>query len=103
MAALRVALSCAIGVLLLAPQPALGGGWWSHIDLNRSIVAPGQRVELDVAVAFRSVAAAEQARETGRFHVYLLRGFDDSVVDRAMRKPPPRDWWSLGGAEAIHV
>lgn len=81
----------------------MGGGWWSYIDVDRSTVAAGQRVEVNEAVAFGSVAAAEEAQEAGRFYVYLLRGFDYSVVERAMRKPSPGDWWSLEGAEAIQV
>jgi hypothetical protein len=103
MVRLRLALVCALGVLLLMPQAAAGGGWWSYIDVNRSHVAPGQRVELDQTVAFRSAAAAETAQQTDRFYVYLLRGFDYSVVERATRKPSPGNWWSLGGAEAIEV
>jgi hypothetical protein len=99
----RLALVCALGVLLLAPQAASSGGWWSYIDLERSTVAPGQRVEVDEPVAFRSAAAAEEAREGRRFYVYLLRGFDDSVLERAMRKAAPISWWSLGDAEAIRV
>jgi hypothetical protein len=66
------------------PQAAAGGGWWSSIDVNRSHVAPGQRVELEETVAFSSAAAAEEAQRIGRFHVYLLRGFDYAVVERAM-------------------
>jgi hypothetical protein len=103
MAKLRLALVCALGVLLLMPQAAAAGGWWSYIDLNRSYVAPGQRVEVRETVTFSSSAAAEEAQKTGRFYVYLLRGFDYSVVHRAMREPSPGDWWSLGGAQAIQV
>jgi hypothetical protein len=103
MVRLRLALVCALGVLLLTPQAAAGGGWWSSIDVNRSLVAAGQRVELEVTASFRSAAAAEEAQQTDRFHVYLLRGFDDSVVERAMRKSSPGNWWSLGDAEAIDV
>jgi hypothetical protein len=102
-AQLRLALLCALGVLLITPQTAAAGGWWTYIDLNRSAAAPGQRVEVDEVVTFSSIAAAEEAAETGRFYVYLLRDFDFSVVERAMRKPAPRNWWSLGGAEAIQV
>jgi hypothetical protein len=57
-------------------------------------------------VLFSSAVAAQAAQEADRFHVYLLRGFDYSVVERAMRKASPRtprNWWSLGGAEAIEV
>ena len=103
MGRLRLALACALGVLLLMPPAAVGGGWWSYIDLDRSHVAPGQRVEIHEAVAFSSAAAAEGAQQTDRFSVYLLRGFDYSVVERAIRKPSPDNWWSLGGAEAIEV
>lgn len=102
MVRLCLALVCAF-VLLLMPQAAAGGGWWSFIDVKRSHVAPGQRVELAETVAFSSAAAAEAAQQTDRFYVYLLRGFDYSVVERAMRKPSPGNWWSLGGAEAIEV
>jgi hypothetical protein len=103
MARLRLALVCALGVVLLTPQTATAGGWWTYIDLNRSTAAPGQRVEVDEVVTFSSAAAAEHAAEADRFYVYLLRDFDYSVVERAMRKPSPRNWWSLGGAEAIQV
>jgi hypothetical protein len=98
-----VALVCASGILLLVPHAAAGGGWWTYVDVNRSTVAPGQRVEVAEQVFFRSAAEAEEASDAGRFHVYLLRGFDYSVVERAMGKPSPRNWWSLGGAEAIRV
>jgi hypothetical protein len=103
MVRLRLALLCALGVLVLTPQAAAGGGWWSYIDVSRSLVAAGQRVELEVTVSFSSAAAAQAAQQTNRFHVYLLRGFDDSVVERAMRRSSPGNWWSLGDAEAIDV
>jgi hypothetical protein len=103
MARLPVASVCALGVLLLMPQAAAGGGWWSSIDVNRSYVAAGQRVEVDGTVTFSSAAAAEAAQRTDRFSAYLLRGFDYAVVERAMRKPSAGNWWSLGGAEAIEV
>jgi hypothetical protein len=103
MVRLRLGLVGALGALLFVPHAAMAGGWWSYVDLDRSHVAPGQRVEIDETVAFSSAAAAEEAQETGRFHVYLLRGFDYSIVERAMRKAAPRNWWSLGDAEAIQV
>jgi hypothetical protein len=85
------------------PQGAAGGGWWSNIQVNRTQAAPGQRVELGDTVAFGSADAAETAQRTQPFHVYLLRGFDYSVVERAIRMPSPGDWWSPAGAEAIEV
>ena len=103
MAQLRPALVCALGFLLLAPQTAEGGGWWSYIDVSRSTVVPGQRVVVNEDVAFSSAAAAEEARETDPFYVYLLRDFDHGVVERAMREASPGDWWSLGDAKSIRV
>jgi hypothetical protein len=103
MAPLRLAFICGLAVLLLAPQAAPAGGWWSHIEVSSSTVAPGQRVEVDDGVAFDTIAAADEARDGGRFYVYLLRGFDDSALERAMRKRNPGDWWSLGDAVAIRV
>jgi hypothetical protein len=103
MVRLRLALLFALGVLVLTPQEAVGGGWWAYIDVSRSVVAPGQRVELEATVSFSSAAAAEAAQQTDRFHVYLLRGFDDSVVERAMRRSSPGNWWSPGDAQAIDV
>ena len=103
MSPLRLALVCAVALLLLTPQAAAGGGWWSSIHANHLTVAPGQRVQLYAAVDFSSAAAAEEAQQPGRFYVYLLEGFDDSGVERAMSEPSPRNWWSLGGAEAIQV
>jgi hypothetical protein len=96
-------LVCALGVLLLAPPAAAGGGWWSSIQVDRSPVAPGQPVEVEASLYLGSEAAAQAARQPGRFSVHLLRGFDYAVVERAMRKASPGDWWSLGGAEAIAV
>jgi hypothetical protein len=103
MTPLRLALICAFGVLLLTPQAAAGGGWWAYPEVDRSTVAAGHRVEVKAFVSFRSVAAAQEAHESGGFYVHLLRGFDYSVLEPAMREPSPRNWWTLGGAEAIQV
>jgi hypothetical protein len=103
MTPLRVALICALGILLLTPQTAVGGGWWSSISVDRSTVAAGQRVEVKASVYFQSLAATEEAAESGRFYVHLLRGFDYAVLEPAMRVAEPRDWWTLGGAGAIRV
>jgi hypothetical protein len=93
-----------VSLLVLAfPSPATGGGWWSFIQTDRSTVAVGQRVRAKAEVLFSSIAAAREAEEHGRFHVYALRGFDYSVVTRAMSKPTPEDWWSLGNAEPVEL
>jgi hypothetical protein len=99
----RFVLTCAFSVLLLPAQAAEAGGWWSYVHVNRSTVAAGERVKVNEEVLFASMAAAREAREARQFYVYLLRGFDYSVVERAMAKGAPGDWWSLGDAEAIRV
>jgi len=103
MTPLRVALIFALGILLLTPQAAAGGGWWSSISVDRSTVTAGQRVEVKASVSFQSLAAAEEAGESGRFYVHLLRGFDYTVLEPAMREAEPRNWWTLGDAETIRV
>lgn len=100
---LRRALACALGALLLAPQPASAGGWMSWIHVDRMTVAPGERVEVRAEAWYRTAAAAKEAQEPGRFYVYLLRDFDYSIVKSAWSKASPGDWWSLGGADAIPV
>jgi hypothetical protein len=90
---------------LLAPPPAAAGGWWTSIRVDREQVAVGQEVRAHANVMFSSVDAVEAA-QSGRvdeqFYVYLLRGFDYSIVKRAMRADPG-DWWTLGDAEAYRV
>jgi hypothetical protein len=98
----RLVLAFLLGALALATN-ATAGGWWSYVDLDRQTVAFGERVRLQSEAWFPSIAEARDAEENGRFYVYLLRGFDGSVVERAMMKPFRRNWWSLGDAEAVKV
>jgi len=93
----------ALGSVLLMPQPAVGGGWSASINVDRTTVTPGEEVEVSASAWFPTNRAAEEAQETGGFYVYLLQGFDYAVLDEPMQEPNPRDWWSLGSAEAIQV
>lgn len=98
-------LACAAATLLLAPA-ANAGGWWTSIRLDRATVTVGQEVKAHANVMFSSVDAVEAAqsgRDEQEFYVYLLRAFDYSIVERAMRKPSPRNWWSVGNADAFRV
>jgi hypothetical protein len=82
---------------------AKAGGWWSSIRLDRARVTAGQEMTAETQVMFSSTGAVEAARKArgkDAFYAYLLRGFDYSVVDRAMREASPQNWWSVGGAEA---
>lgn len=100
-----LAIGCVAAALIVLPS-ATAGGWWTSIRLDRTRVAVGEEMKVHVNVMFRSIDAAEAAQNgeaQGAFYVYLLRGFDYSVVQRAMRKPSPRNWWSLGSADAFRV
>lgn len=85
--------------VLLDPAGAAAGGWWSSIQLDRSRAAVGQKVTLRSA----AFAPGSQRSETQAYFVYLLRGFDDSVLDRAMQKASPGEWWSRGDAALARV
>jgi hypothetical protein len=100
-----LALAC-VAVTLLVPPTARAGGWWTSIRLDRTKVTVGQEVKAHANVMFRSVDAVEAAQSGKKqeaFYVYLLRAFDHSIVERAIRKPSPRNWWSVGSAEALRV
>jgi hypothetical protein len=100
-------LAVASAAILLTPTAAAGGGWWTSIRLDRETVGVGHEVKAYANVMFSPVDAIE-AEQSGRaqdepFYVYLLSGFDYRIVEGAMRKASPRDWWSIGDAEAIRV
>jgi hypothetical protein len=100
-----LAIGCVAAALIVLPS-ATAGGWWTSIRLDRTRVAVGQEMKVHANVMFRSVAAAEGAQTgeaQGAFYVYLLRGFDYSIVQRAMREASPRNWWSVGSAHAFRV
>jgi hypothetical protein len=99
------AIGCIAAILLVSPS-AKAGGWWSSIRLDRARVTVGQQMTAETQVMFSSTGAVEGARKArgkDAFYAYLLRGFDYSVVDRAMREASPQNWWSMGGAEAYWV
>jgi hypothetical protein len=93
---------CVAAALLVSPS-ATAGGWWTSIRLDRTTVAVGQKVKAQTRVMFSSVDSVEAAERERAFYVYLLRGFDYSIVERAMREPSRRNWWSVGSAEAFRV
>jgi hypothetical protein len=100
-----LALACVAVTLLVAPT-AGAGGWWSSIRLDRTKVTVGQEVKAHANVMFHSVDAVEAAqigKKQEPFYVYLLRGFDYSIVERAIRRPAPRNWWSVGSAGVLRV
>jgi hypothetical protein len=104
---MRVALIACVAGLLAVPQVAAGGGWWTSIRLDRETVGVGDEVKAYANVMFSPVDAIE-AEQRGReqderHYVYLLGGFDYSIVERAMREASPQAWWSVGDADAIRV
>jgi hypothetical protein len=99
----RVIISSVLALPLVAPTPALAGGWWSSIDLEHRHLAPGRSVEAGTGFLFRSIEAADRARRTGGYSAYLIAGLDWSIVDEAMSRAEPGRWWSIEGARAIRV
>jgi hypothetical protein len=100
-----LAIGCTAAALIVLPT-ATAGGWWTSIRLDRTSVAVGQEMKVHADVMFRSIDAAKAAQtgETqGGFYVYLLRGFDYSTVQRAMREASPQNWWTVGSAHAFRV
>jgi hypothetical protein len=97
----RVVLAVAI-LAAVASTPAHGGGWWNTPQVEPATVAVGQRVLVRATV---TAASAQELRELESYRVYLIRGFDRSILERAWRQPGPRHgkWWKLGTAEAIEV
>jgi hypothetical protein len=92
-----------IAVVLLVPPTATAGGWWSSIRLDRARVVVGEKMKAEAGAMFSSTEAAEAAREArgeDASYAYLLRGFDYSIVARAMHEADPQNWWTVGGAEA---
>ena len=102
----KYAVILTFATAMLLPPPATAGGWWTSIRVDRQTVAAGQQVNAHAQVMFSSVDAVEAAQEgrgKGAFYVYVLSGFDSSVVQRAMRRSSPRNWWSVGDATTINV
>lgn len=89
--------------LLVSASPASAGGWWTFIELESSALASGTHMRASTEVMFESLEAADRARRTGSFAAYLVRGLDWNIVDEAMGKANPGDWWRLGDARAIRL
>jgi hypothetical protein len=80
-----LAIGCVAATLFVLPS-ATAGGWWTSIRLDRTRVSVGQEMKVHANVMFRSIDAAEAAQNgeaQAAFYVYLLRGFDYSIVQRA--------------------
>ncbi|MGI8407110.1 MAG: hypothetical protein ACR2L3_01165 [Actinomycetota bacterium] len=79
--------------MALVPMPqAHAGGWWSGVDYARH-VGVGETTTARAEVLFRTMKLAEVAQETPYF-AYLVRGVDITVLDKAMSRPEPKDWWT---------
>jgi hypothetical protein len=86
-----------VSFVLLPQPPALGGGWWSSIDLDRRELLSGESLELSSQVFFdarNGVDAMEQARSGAvTYHAYLLIEWDEAVLDMALRHDFRPNWW----------
>lgn len=93
----------ALAALLAGAPPAGAGGWWSSISVEERHYGVGEVVRARTDFLFASIEEAALARAHGHFYAYLIRGFDQSVLNAAMSTAQPEGWWSLGGAVAVPV
>jgi hypothetical protein len=88
---------------VLAAPPSTAGGWWSSIQIERQYVGVGETVVARSEAFFDTIAQAERA-QTKRYYAYLVRGYDDASLRRAMAQGKPRGWWALSpDAELVRV
>lgn len=86
-------------MVLSAPGPSAGGGWWAGIDVNKRYLAPGDRFGIVSEHMFPTTEEAERAfKGEEAFFAYLLEGFDREKLRRAMGKADPGDWLRVSGA-----
>ena len=90
-------------VLGMTASPAAGGGWWSSTTARPSVVAPGMTVRVANNGLVLSVAEAAAARRGETFFVYLIEDFNRRLLNRALSKGVPGDWWRLDGATATQL
>ena len=92
-----VSIAIFVSFVLLPQPPALGGGWWSSIDLDRREVLSGESLELSSQVFFDArggLDAMRQARSGAvTYHAYLLIDWDEAVLDKALRHDFQPEWW----------
>jgi hypothetical protein len=100
---MRVVLLAGVLVGLVLPAEAAAGGWWSFPRVDREAAAAGQRVRVEADLLFASPAAARRAEAEGGYFVYALRNLDQAMIERAMTRAAPGDWWRLGEADAVEL
>lgn len=88
-----LAMACSISIANV--DGASAGGWWSFLDLPKKHVVAGETIRVrSTEVLFRSIDEARRAvAGIDRYYAYLLPTLDWRIVDRAMAKGDPGDWW----------
>ena len=88
---------------LLAAPPSTAGGWWTFVHIDGQYVGVGETRVARSAALFDTIEQAERA-QTKRYYAYLVRGYDNALLRRAMTQPEPRRWWALSpDAELVRV
>ncbi|MDQ4065782.1 MAG: hypothetical protein M3161_07020 [Actinomycetota bacterium] len=83
----------AFSALVLLPQPADAGGWWTSSDVHDQPLAVGESLRVRVGeVLFRTIKDAQRA-ETTPYFAYLVTAYNERLLDRAMRRDDPKRWW----------
>lgn len=79
--------------VLITPTEALAGGWWSYLQVPGQYFGVGETISFrENEVMFNTIEEAEGARSDG-FGVYLVQNYDEELLDDAMTRPEPQDWW----------
>lgn len=90
---LKAAWLAAASAVVVLQHPASAGGWWTTLDLHNQYLGIGETLTVKVSeVLYGSIDEAERAEQTP-FYAYLVKHFDERLLDRAMTRPNPKRWW----------
>lgn len=79
--------------IVIMPTGALAGGWWSFLQVPGRYFGVGETITfMENEVMFDTIEEADGARSED-FGVYLVENYDEGLLDHAMTRPEPDDWW----------
>ena len=105
----RNAILWSLLTIVIMPTEALAGGWWSYLQLPGRYFGIGETITFtENEVWFETTEEAQGARSED-FGVYLVESYDEELLDDAMTRAEPDDWWEplstpmrIGDLELIH-
>ena len=89
----RNAILLSLLAIIITPAQALAGGWWSFLQVPGEYFGIGETITFkENEVMFETIEEAEGARSKD-FGVYLVQSYNEELLDDAMTRPEPEDWW----------